>query len=301
MKISKNKLLILFAILVVACIALVFTVTSYSGNTKYEHPEGYIQNIDPASYEEHDVDIPWTIKKYELITIDAAKFKQAADTGTMNLNLAETGFVLEMEPRIWVNEDTKELFDDENGNTVEREMEPIYQYNGIVGGQPETSKVLFTMDNQTVLGTIDSNNDRYVIGQIGWVMENNTKRTVYVAYKESDLKSIIGSYPSGNEFPLEFSVYNSDEYSHTISVELLDSSETLIFTNTYTLGPNEYIISPEMENTDDNYIYKATLENNVTATYNFIPDAYDYSAASIDIINNSDNGEASIDFGMSIA
>ncbi|TQD28423.1 hypothetical protein [Methanolobus vulcani] len=301
LKISKNRMLILFPILIVACMAFVFTVTSYSGNTNYEHPEGYIQNIDPASYEESSIDIPSIITKYELIIIDAAKFKQTADTGTMNLNLAGTSFVLEMEPGIWVNEDTKELFDDENGNTVEREMEPIYQYNGIIRDQTETSKVLFTMDNQTVLGTIDSTNERYVIEQIGWVMDNNTKRTVYVAYKESDLKSIISSYPSGKELPLEFSVYNSDEYPHTISVELFDSAGTLIFANTYALGPNEYVISPEMENTDDNYIYKATLEDNVTATYNFIPDAYDYSAASIDIINDSDNGKAFINFGMSIA
>lgn len=301
MKISNNRLLLLVAILVVVCMAFVFTVTSYSGNTKYEHPEGYIQSFDPASYEESSIDIPSIITKYELITIDAVDFKQTADTGIMELNLAGTSFILEMEPGIWVNEDIKEYFDDENGTTLEREMEPMYQYNGIVMDQQETSNVLFVVDNQTVLGTIDSKNERYVIEQIGWVMDNNTKRTVYVAYKESDIKYTINSYPSEKEFPLEFSVSNHDKYAHTISVELFDSTGTLIFTNTYSLDPRERIRPPEMENTDENYIFKVTLDNNITATYNFTPDTYDYSAADIDIINDSDNGEAFIEFGMVIA
>ncbi|WP_340819991.1 hypothetical protein [Methanolobus sp. WCC4] len=301
MKISKNKLLLLVVILVIACVALVFTVTSYSGNTKYEHPEGYIQNIDPASYEESSIDIPSIITKYELITIDAVEFKQTADTGTMELNLAGTGFVLEMEPGIWVNEGVKGLFDDENGTTLEREMEAIYQYNGMVRDKPETSKVLFTMDDQTVLGTIDSNNERYVIEQIGWVMDNNTKRTVYIAYKESDIKYTISSYPSGKEFPLEFLVSNGDEYPHTISVELFDSAGTLLYTNIYTLEPHEYVHPPEMENTDENYIFKVTLDNNVSGTYNFTPDTYDYSAADIYITNDSDTGKAYISFGMMVS
>ncbi|WMW26384.1 hypothetical protein RE474_06665 [Methanolobus sediminis] len=277
-------------------------MTSYSGNTKYEHPEGYIQNIDPASYEESSIEIPSTITKYELITIDPAEFKQTADTGTMELNLAGTGFVLEMDPGIWVNEGMNESFQNEDGIDVEREMEPIYQYNGIVRDQQETSNVLFTMDNQTVLGTVYSNTETYVIEQVGWVMDNNTKRTVYVAYKESDIEyTTNSSYPSGKELPLEFIVFNGDEYPHIISVELFDSTGTLLYTNIYALDPHEYVHPPEMKNTDESYIFKVTLDNNITGTYSFIPDTYDYSAADIYIDNDSANGGAYISFGMAIA
>lgn len=301
-KISNNRLLLLVAILVVVCMAFVFTVTSYSGNTKYEHPEGYIQNIDPESYEESSIEIPSIITKYELITIDAVEFKQTADTGTMELGLAGTGFALELEPGIWVNEGMNEAIQNEDGTITEQEMEPIYQYNGIVRDQEETSKVLFTMDDQTVLGTVYSKTETYVIEQIGWVMDNNTKRTVYVAYKESDVEyTTIGSYPSGKELPLVFGVSNLDEYSHTISVELFDSAGTLLYSNIYALGPHEFINSHEMENTDDNYIFKVTLDNNVTGTYDFTPDAYDYSSADITISNKSDHGKAYISFGMGIA
>ena len=296
---AKNKLMASLIIVTLIAFALIF-ITSL-GNTKYDHPEGYIQSIDPESFKESSIDVPSTINKYELITINAAEFKQTADTGTMELNIAGTDFVLEMEPGIWVNEGMSEAIQNEDGTITEQEMEPIYQYNGIVRDQQETSNVLFTIDNQTVLGTIDSNNDRYVIEQIGWVMNNDTKRTVYVAYKESDLKYTVSSYPSGKELPLEFLVSNGDEYPHTISVELFDSAGTLLYTNIYSLDSHEYVHSPEMKNTDENYRFKVNLDNNVTGTYNFTPDTYDYSAADIYITNDSDTGKAYISFGMVVS
>ena len=263
---------------------------------KYEHPEGYIQSIDPASFEESNIEIPSIITKYELITINAAEFKQTADTGSMELNLAGTNFVLEMEPGIWVNEGMNGSFQNEDGFDVERERELIYQYNGIVKNQPE-SKVRFTMDNQTVRGTIDSNNERYVIEQAGWIIDNNTKRTVYVAYKESDIGYTILESIKEEDEPLRFTVFNNDMYSHSILIEIFDSSGTLIFSDIYNIYPNDYIMSQKIERNDVNYIYKATLENNVTGTYNF--EVQPTAEVSMDINNNS--GTLSIDFGYSIA
>lgn len=287
-------------IFIIAVLVFTLILLSSSGGIKYQHPEGYIQTIDSASYAESKISIPSTITKYELITIDAEKFKQHADTGEMELHLTGTGFILEMEDGIWVNEGVSEFFDDENGTTIEREMEPMYQYNGKVENQP-ASKVLFIVDSRTVLGSIDANNDRYVIEQVGWVIDGETQKTVYFAYKESDIKYTISSYPSGKELPLEFFISNGDEYPHTISVEIFDSAGTLLYTNIYTLDPHEYVHPPEMKNTDENYTFKVTLNNNVISTYNFIPDTYDYSAAEISIINNSDNEEAYIEFGMMVA
>ncbi|WP_319507671.1 hypothetical protein [uncultured Methanolobus sp.] len=220
----------------------------------------------------------------------------------MQLYLAGTDFVLEMEPGIWVNEGMTESIQNEDGTITEQEMEPIYQYTGIVRDQQETSNVLFTIDNQIVLGTVYSNTETYVIEQLGWGMDNNTKRTVYVAYKESDVEyTTISSYPSGKEFPLEFLVSNGDEYPHIISVELFDSTGTLLYTNIYALDSHEYVHPPEMKNTDENYIFKVTLDNNITGMYNFTPDTYDYSAADIYITNNYDTGKAYISFGMMVS
>ena len=299
---SKHKWAILFAIFVVVGITFAFLVASYSGNLKYDHPEEYIQNIDPASYEEHDVDIPWTITKYELIIIDAVRFKQHADTGRMEINLVGDNFVLDMEPGIWANEGINESFDDENSTTIEREMKPIYQYNGKVKGQPE-SEVSFTLDNQIVLGWITADGEQYVIEQIGWVMDDDTKKTVCIAYKESD-------YKNPNQWDLDdyykdrsllFMMSNQDKYSHTVVVEIFDSSGVLIFVNEYTLDSGQFMESPSITkeiNDGDMFMYRATLENNMTGTYNFTVDSY--AEACIDIYNESEGAGVYIEFGCMI-
>lgn len=291
---TKTKLIV--PIIIITVLAVILMYISSLDYIKYEHPEGYIQSIDPASFEESSIEIPSIITKYELITINAAEFKQTADTGSMELNLAGTNFVLEMEPGIWVNEGMNESFQNEDGFDVERERELIYQYNGIVKNQPE-SKVRFTMDNQTVRGTIDSNNERYVIEQAGWIIDNNTKRTVYVAYKESDIGYTILESIEKEDESLRFTIFNNDEYSHNIKIEIFDSSGTLIFSDIYNIYPSDYIMSQKIERNDVNYIYKATLENNVTGTYNF--EVQPTAEVSMDINNNS--GILSIDFGYSIA
>lgn len=291
---TKTKLIV--PIIIITVLAVILMYISSLDYIKYEHPEGYIQSIDPASFEESSIEIPSIITKYELIIINAAEFKQTADTGSMELNLAGTNFVLEMEPSIWVNEGMNESFQNEDGFDVEREREPIYQYNGIVKNQPE-SKVRFTMDNQTVRGTIDSNNERYVIEQTGWIIDNNTKRTVYVTYKESDIGYTILESIEKEDEPLRFTIFNNDKYSHNIKIEIFDSSGTLIFSDIYNIYPSDYIMSQKIERNDVNYIYKATLENNVTGTYNF--EVQPTAEVSMDINNNS--GTLSIDFGYSIA
>lgn len=291
---TKTKLIV--PIIIITVLAVILMYISSLDYIKYEHPEGYIQSIDPASFEESSIEIPSIITKYELITINAAEFKQTADTGSMELNLAGTNFVLEMEPGIWVNEGMNESFQNEGGFDVERERKPIYQYNGIVKNQPE-SKVRFTMDNQTVRGIIDSNNERYVIEQTGWIIDNNTKRTVYVTYKESDIGYTILESIEKEDESLRFTIFNNDEYSHNIKIEIFDSSGTLIFSDIYNIYPSDYIMSQKIERNDVNYIYKATLENNVTGTYNF--EVQPTAEVSMDINNNS--GILSIDFGYSIA
>lgn len=297
----KYRWTVLFAILVIAGIAFVLIMPSYSGYLEYEHPEGYVQSIDPASYKEHEIEIPSTITKYELITINANEFKQNADTGNLDLSLVGEKFILDMEPGIWVNEGLNESLDDENGITIKREMEPIYQYSGKVEDQPR-SEASFTLDKQTVLGWIVIQNERYIIEQVGWVMDNETKKTVYVAYKESDVESINWYDINAEEHEqLYFTMKNEDVYPHEVVVKIFDSSGILIFTNNYALDPDQFIKSPSViDEIDDGniYMYKATLENNITSIYNFTVNSN--AAASIHIYNDSENAEAYIDFGYTI-
>jgi hypothetical protein len=216
----------------------------------------------------------------------------------MDMNLVGKRFILDMEPGIWVNEGINESFDNENGITIEREIEPIYQYNGKVENKHE-SEASFTLDNQTVLGWIAIKNERYVIEQVGWVMDNKTKMTVYIAYKESDIKIIRGDNINAEEHePLFFTVKNQDVYPHEVVVEIFDSSGVSIFIKKYALNPEQYLRSPSIIDDGDMYMYKATLENNMSETYNFTVDAD--AAASITIYNESENGEANIKFGYTI-
>jgi hypothetical protein len=105
-------------------------------------------------------------------------------------------------------------------------------------------------------------------------------------------------YALGNkEEPLRFTVFNNDVYSHKIEVEIFDTAGTSIFSKIYNLEANTYIISTPIEKNDTYYVYKATLENNVTNTYNF--EVQPTAEVSMDINNNS--GTLSIDFGYSIA
>ena len=98
-----------------------------------------------------------------------------------------------------------------------------------------------------------------------------------------------------------FTVNNKDVHPHQVVIEIFDSSGILIFTNKYTLESGEFIKSPSViDETDDGdiYMYKATLENNITSIYDFTVDST--AATSIHIYNDFENAEAYIDFGYTI-
>lgn len=125
-----------------------------------------------------------------------------------------------------------------------------------------------------------------------------TKNKLIVSIIIIAILALILMYALGNkEEPLRFSVFNNDIYSHNIKVEIFDTAGASIFSEIYNLEANTYIISTPIEKNDTYYVYKATLENNVTNTYNF--EVQPTAEVSMDIINNS--GTLSIDFGYSIA
>lgn len=125
-----------------------------------------------------------------------------------------------------------------------------------------------------------------------------TKNKLIVSIIIIAILALILMYALGNkEEPLRFSVFNNDIYSHNIKVEIFDSAGTSIFSEIYNLEANTYIMSAPIDKNDTSYVYKATLGNNVTNTYNF--EVQPTAEVSMDINNNS--GTLSIDFGYSIA
>jgi hypothetical protein len=69
-------------------------------------------------------------------------------------------------------------------------------------------------------------------------MDNETKKTVYVAYKESDIESINWYDINAEEHgQLYFTMKNEDVYPHEVVVKIFDSAGFLIFTDKYALDP----------------------------------------------------------------
>ncbi|AKJ40353.1 hypothetical protein [Methanosarcina barkeri] len=70
-----------------------------------------------------------------------------------------------------------------------------------------------------------------------------------------------------------FSVYDGDETSHIVTIEIIDSNNKSIFENTYELSPQEKITESKglwllfkmsLPLHKENYTIKTTLENNVS-------------------------------------
>jgi Reprolysin family propeptide./Reprolysin (M12B) family zinc metalloprotease. len=184
------------ALLIVGVVLTPF-VSAESNKTEYISMDECFQTIDITKSQEKNIEISDSIKKYDAVTIDAKTFKKNADKGSINIVLAGEEFNVDLEPAVWVNKDIKAYYDDENGKVKEMKMDPIYQYTGHVVGYPE-STVCFTLDDEVVLGWIEINDEMYVIEQVGWVLDKNTKEVTYVIYKNSDTE-YTGPDPSGDD------------------------------------------------------------------------------------------------------
>lgn len=197
------------ALLIVGVVLTPF-VSAESNKTKYISMDECFQTIEVTTSQEKNIEISDAIKKYDAVTIDAKAFKKNADKGSLNIVLAGDEFDVDLEPAVWVNKDIKAYCDDEDGKVKEMKMDPIYQYTGQVAGYPN-STVCFTLDDEVVLGWIEINDEMYVIEQVGWVLDKNTKEVTYVIYKNSDTE-YTGPAPDGNDIDMtdeEASLYIS--------------------------------------------------------------------------------------------
>ena len=68
--------------------------------------------------------------------------------------------------------------------------------------------------------------------------------------------------------PLHFSLGNGDDVNnHNITVEIFNSKNESIFKETYELGPKEKIGSPMITKRRGKYMFKVTLDDEITRTY----------------------------------
>jgi len=68
--------------------------------------------------------------------------------------------------------------------------------------------------------------------------------------------------------PLHFHLVNGDDINRpNITVEIFNSNNKSIFKETYNLGPKEAIDSPEITKRRGKYMFKVTLDDEITRTY----------------------------------
>lgn len=60
---------------------------------------------------------------------------------------------------------------------------------------------MFHIDDKVVLGWIEINDERYIIEQVGWILDKNIKKVTYVIYKDSDTE-YTGPAPDENEIDM---------------------------------------------------------------------------------------------------
>ncbi len=63
---------------------------------------------------------------------------------------------------------------------------------------------------------------------------------------------------------LSFFIDNSDNISHTVTVEVLDLQNTSKCNKTYSIAPNERLEPTPISLKKDTYLYEITLDNNIT-------------------------------------
>ncbi|ABE52604.1 M12 family metallo-peptidase [Methanococcoides burtonii] len=225
----KNRITIASILMVLLIVGVVLTplVSAESNKDTYISMDECFQTIEVTTSQKKNVEISDAIKKYDTVKIDAKAFKKQADKGSINIALAGDEFNVDLEPAVWVNRDLKAYCNDENGKVKEMKMDPIYQYTGHVAGDPN-SIVCFTLDDDVVLGWIEINDEQYVIEQVGWIADKNTKEVTYIIYKDSD---VVYSGPAPAEDDVE-----ADAIGIEFIPEVVDESVSTRSTSIYVLA-----------------------------------------------------------------
>ncbi|WMW24731.1 hypothetical protein RE474_11665 [Methanolobus sediminis] len=189
--------------------------------------------INDAEYTiaEEDVQAHWD--EYKAVTVNVDKLRQALDSGNLSLRLL-----------------------DEDVNIIIFESDKADGYyrgyaNGVAANEAE-----FYCGEDTCHCYVDLGTHSYHIVLTGELVGNEIIYVLYMTDYEKE-KQRHEQYPID---PLTFEISNEDSLEHNISIEIFDPSNSLIFSENYSISPGEIIASPDISEVLGTHRYVVTLD-----------------------------------------
>jgi hypothetical protein len=224
-KITSKKIpFSLIAIILIILAVAGFLYVNSSAETGIITDSGY-------TIDEEDAQAHWD--EYKAVTVNPDNLRQALDSGNFSLRL---------------------LDEDVNIIIFESKKKDGY-YRGYANGVA-ANEAEFYCGEDSCHCYVDLGTHSYHVVNTG---EMNDNEMVYVLYmtdygKEEQRHE---QYPID---PLTYEISNEDSLEHNISIELFDPSNSLIFSENYSLSPNEIISSPELSEVLGKHRYVVILD-----------------------------------------
>jgi hypothetical protein len=177
------------------------------------------------------VQVHWD--EYKAVTVNLGNLRQALDSGNFSLRL------LDEDVEIIIFESDKQ--------------DGYYRgyANGVAANEAE-----FYCGKVSSHCYVDLGTHSYHIANTG---EMNGNEMVYVLYM-TDYEKEEQRHEQYPIDPLTFEISNEDSLGHNISIEIFDPSNSLIFSENYSISPGEIISSPEVSEVLGTHRYVVTLD-----------------------------------------
>jgi len=237
--------------------------------------------FEEVKLDNSSITAPEPCTEFKTVIVNPSKFNELASNGTLNLNLIGNDYELKLK--------------------VEETRNPnVISYMGYIVGKPQSS-AFFTVKNDSINGCInvDFYNQTYGIASIDEQYNGKIVHLLWRCYSEGGEEE---SKKHHSLDPLEFSLKNSDNKRHEISIVLFDFYNKSVFKENYSMNPGDEIFSPEISVEPAYYRYeiildnKFTFEQRVTANY-----AANLGGSEKLHLNIGDDQDNPIEFSMEIA
>ncbi|TQD26121.1 hypothetical protein [Methanolobus vulcani] len=213
-------------------IAIVLVILAVAGllYINLSNEDEIISDID-YTIDEEDVQSHWD--EYKAVTVNVDKLRQSLDSGNFSLRL--------------LDEDVHIIIFKSN------KADGYYRgyANGVAANQAE-----FYCGEDTCHCYIDLGTYSYHIVNTGELVGNENMYVLYMTDYEKE-EQRHEQYPID---PLTFEISNEDSLDHNISIEIFDPSNSLIFSENYSISPGEIIASPEISEIPGKHRYVVVLD-----------------------------------------
>ncbi|MDK2947905.1 MAG: hypothetical protein PWQ63_1065 [Methanolobus sp.] len=195
-------------------------------------PENKIINDADYMIAEEDVQAHWD--EYKAVTVDVDRLRESLDSGNFSLML---------------------LDEDVNIMIFKSDKTEGY-YRGYANGVAANEAEFYCGDNLCSC-YVDFGTHFYHISPTGDTAGNETIYVLYMTDYEKD-KQRHYQYPID---PLTFEISNEDSLGHNISIKIFDPSNSLIFSENYSISPDEIIVSPDISEVLGRHRYVVILDD----------------------------------------